>query len=336
MGRFRDIEAALGRLGQARPRLVRVPARGDDRGLVWAAAAAIGLGVLGVLVRERVRARRLEQSVHARLRLGPQGIVAGAEPVTLRGSDTHAVLVLHGFGDTPQSVRELAESLHDSGYTVDVPLLPGHGRTLVEFGEARATDWVDFVRARVARLRARHAHVSLVGLSMGAALCSIVAAERDDVDALVLLAPYLSMPEPVRRLTPLLRASGPIARFRSSAVEVPSIKDPVARARGLGFGVVSGRLLQELQEVTRQARAALPNVTVPTLYLASRNDSRVPAEDAARNWGLVHAPDRAIRWLDGSGHIVTVDYEKHSVFEEVEQWLERHGGVPGAPSTTSG
>lgn len=335
MGRFRDIEAALGRRERARPRVVHLAARDDERRLVWLAAAAVGLGVLGVLVRERVRARRLERSVETRLRLGPQGIVAGAEPVALRGSATHAVLVLHGFGDTPQSVRELAESLHDSGYTVDVPLLPGHGRTLAEFGRARAEDWVDFVRERVARLRARHAHVSLVGLSMGAALCSIVAAERDDLDALVLLAPYLSMPGPVRRLTPLLRAAGPIAPFRSSVVETPSIKDPVARARGLGFGVVSGRLLAELHAVTQRAQAALPTVTVPTLYIASRNDSRVPVEDAARNWGLVRAPDRAIRWLDGSGHIVTVDYEKHSVFEEVEQWLERHGGVPGAPVRSS-
>ena len=305
-------------------------------GVLVAAAAALGVGVLGLLLRERVRARRLERLVHARLRLGPHGVVAGAEPLALPGSATHAVLVLHGFGDTPQSVRELAESLHDAGYTVEAPLLPGHGRTLVEFGAARAVDWLSFVRERVEALRRTHAHVSLIGLSMGAALCSIVAAEFDDLDALVLLAPYLSMPDAVRRLTPLLRASGPIARFRSSVVEVPSIKDPVARARGLGFGVVSGRLLTELYAVTRLAQEALPRVTVPTLYIASRHDSRVPTADAARNWGLVRAPDRAIRWLDGSGHIITVDYEKHTVFEEVEEWLAQFGGGPTTASTPLG
>lgn len=295
---------------------------------VWLAAAAIGVGVLGLLVRERLQARRLERAVHRRLRLGPQGIVAGAEPLWLPASATHAVLVLHGFGDTPQSVRELAESLHASGYTVDVPLLPGHGRTLVEFGGARAEHWVAFVRERVARLRAHYPHVSLVGLSMGAALCSIVAAERDDLDALVLLAPYLSVPEPVQRMAPLLRISDQVAPFRLSAAPIPSIRDPIARARGLGFGVVSGRLLRELGEVTRLAQAALPTVDIPTLYLASRNDSRVPTDDAERNWSLVTVPIRALRWLDGSGHIVTVDYEKHTVFEEVEDWVGRFSGVP--------
>ena len=98
-------------------------------------AAAVAIGMVGLLVRDRVRAQQLEREVAARLRLGPNGIVMGAEPETLIGSRTHAVLVVHGFGDTPQSVRELAHSLHARGFTVEVPLLPGHGRTLTEFGD---------------------------------------------------------------------------------------------------------------------------------------------------------------------------------------------------------
>ncbi|MDV7400325.1 hypothetical protein RZS08_53415, partial [Arthrospira platensis SPKY1] len=99
------------------------------------------------------------------------------------------------------------------------------------------------------------------------------------------------MPPGVRRIAPLLRVSGPLAPFRSSTTERPSIKDPIARARGLGFGVVSGRLLGELHEVTRIAQEALPTLSVPTLYIASRHDNRVPTADAERNWGLVGAPD---------------------------------------------
>jgi carboxylesterase len=294
----------------------------------WLAAAAIGAGVLALLARERVQARRLERAVGERLRLGRQGIIAGAEPESLVASGTHAVLVLHGFGDTPQSVRELAHRLHAAGYTVELPLLPGHGRTLTEFGLARAHDWIGFARDQVARLRRLYPHVSLVGLSMGAALCSIVAAERDDLDALVLLSPYLSMPDEVRRLAPLLRVAGPLAPFRPSTVGTPSIKDPVARAAGLGFGVVSGRLLGELHEVTRIAQEAIPELDVPTLYVASRQDNRVPAAAAVRNWHRIGAPERAFRWLEGSGHIVTVDYEKATVFAEVLAWLDRHRGRP--------
>lgn len=287
-------------------------------------AAVVGVGVLALLVRSRLKARALERAVWSRLRLGPSGVVVGAEPETLLASRTHAVLVLHGFGDTPQSVRELGHHLHAAGYSVELPLLPGHGRTLTEFGLARAHDWIGFVRDQVARLRRQYAHVSVVGLSMGAALSTIVVAERDDLDALVLLSPYLCMPDRVRRLAPLLRVSGPLAPFRRSTVKVPSILNPVARAEGLGFGVVSGRLLAELHAVTEIAQQALPDLTVPTLYVAVRRDNRVPAEAAARNWHRLGAPVRALRWLEESGHISTVDYEKTTVFAEVLAWLRRH------------
>jgi carboxylesterase len=290
--------------------------------------AVAGVGTLALLLRSRLKARALERQVWDRLRLGRSGVVVGAEPETLVASDTHAVLVLHGFGDTPQSVRELAHHLHDAGYTVELPLLPGHGRTLTEFGQARAHDWIGFVRDQVARLRRQYAHVSVVGLSMGAALSAIVAAEREDLDALVLLSPYLCMPDRVRRIAPLLRASGPLSPFRRSTVKVPSIFDPVARARGLGFGVVSGRLLAELFTVTEVAQDALPELTAPTLYIAARRDNRVPAVAASRNWHRVGAPVRALRWLEESGHISTVDYEKATVFAEVLAWLHVHGGDP--------
>jgi carboxylesterase len=291
-------------------------------------AAGTGVALLALLLRARLKARALERAVWDRLRLGPSGVVVGAEPETLLASATHAVLVLHGFGDTPQSVRELAHHLQAAGYSVEVPLLPGHGRTLTEFGLARAHDWIGFVRDQVARLRRQYPHVSVVGLSMGAALTAIVAAERDDLDAIVLLSPYLCMPDRVRRMAPLLRVSGPLSPFRRSTVKVPSIFDPEARSRGLGFGVVSGRLLAELHTVTEIAQEALPALTVPTLYIAARRDNRVPAAAAARNWHRVGAPVRALRWLEASGHISTVDYEKATVFAEVLAWLYQHSGVP--------
>jgi carboxylesterase len=311
---------------------VRVAAPREGRGVLLL-GSALATGLLALLARERVQARRLEAAVHDRLRLGRDGIVVGAEPETLLASRTHAVLVVHGFGDTPQSVRALGHHLHAAGYTVELPLLPGHGRTLAEFGQSRAHDWIGFVRDQTARLARQYAHVSLVGLSMGAALCAIAAAERDDVDALVLLSPYLCMPDRIRRLAPLLRVAGPLSPFRRSTVRVPSILDPVARAAGLGYGVVSGRLLAELHAVTEVAQEALPSLRAPTLYVAARHDNRVPVTAAVRNWHRVGAPVRDFRWMEHSGHIMTVDYEREAVREAVQEWLERFSPMEIATST---
>ncbi len=285
--------------------------------------AAVAIGIVALLLRDRARARRLERAVASRLRLGPNGIVIGAEPLSLIGSSTHAVLVVHGFGDTPQSVRELAHHLHGHGYTVEVPLLPGHGRTLAEFGLSRSHDWIGNVRDQVSRLRRTYTHVSLVGLSMGAALCAIVAAERDDISALVMLSPYLNMPARVRRIARLLKISGPLAPFRKSAGRTASILNPAAQPASLGLGVVSGRLLAELHDVTVVAQESLPCIEAPTLYMASRQDSRIPQDDALAGWQAIRAPERAFHWLEHSGHIITVDYEKDAVFRDVAAWLDR-------------
>lgn len=306
-------------------------ARQRVRGLAGGVAAAVAAAWL---VRDHLRARRLEREVAEMLPLGPGGVIVGAEPETLVGSSTHAVLLVHGFGDTPQTMRELAHTLHDAGWSVELCLLPGHGRTLQEFGQARAADWIGFVRDQVARLHRQYAHVSLVGLSMGAALCTIVAAEDDALDAVVLLSPYLSMPTLVRRVGRLLRASGPLAPFRRSAYGAPSIRSETAASQSLGFGVVSGRLMAELLEVTLVAQEALPHVAAPTLYMAARLDNRVPAKDAVRNWRRLGARERTFRWLERSGHIMTVDSEKYTVFHDTLHWLVRHSGITTAAART--
>ena len=61
-------------------------------------------------------------------------------------STGRAVLLLHGFGDTPQTLHYVADALHAAGYTVRAPLLPGHGRTLAAFGATRAKQWISAAR----------------------------------------------------------------------------------------------------------------------------------------------------------------------------------------------
>ena len=87
------------------------------------------------------------------------------------------VLLVHGFGDTPQTLRYLADNLHAHGYDVRVPLLPGHGRSVSSFDSTPHTAWLDAVRAELLAMRARVPWVALGGLSMGGALSAIVAAE---------------------------------------------------------------------------------------------------------------------------------------------------------------
>jgi carboxylesterase len=281
------------------------------------------LVVVGVAMVRTYVTKRANAAVVARLTLRPDGVIAGASPIDLPADGACAALLLHGFGDTPQTLEHLAASIHAQGWTVRAPLLPGHGRTLDAFAASRAMDWIEFARAELESLRARYAAVAIVGLSMGGSLATILAAETPDVRALVLLAPYLSMPTRLRRAARAHYLLGILFPYLRGGGE-RSIRDPAEAARNLAYGFTTPRLVFELARVVDYARAAAPTVAAPTLVVQSRQDHRVPPDAAERAFALVTARERRLVWTEGNGHILTVDYGRQAVFAVVIDWLERH------------
>ena len=282
--------------------------------------------LVGVVVVSRARATsRARAGVASRLTLGSDGVVVGASTISLPTDGDRAVLMLHGFGDTPQTLAYLAEHVHSRGWAVRAPLLPGHGRTLDVFAESRATQWIDFARTELEALRAQYPTVAVVGLSMGGSLATILASESSDVQALVLLAPYLSMPTRLRRAAQAHYALGAVVPYMRGGGE-RSIRDPAEVDRNLAYGFLTPRLVFELARVVERARAAAPKVTSPTLVVQSRQDNRIPSDAAERAFALFTAPERKLMWTEGNGHIITVDYGRDAIFTAVVDWLATHAG----------
>lgn len=290
-----------------------------------AAAATALLAATGALI-HGYRAWRVDQQWRAGRRFRPDGIQVGAEPFELRAAGDHAVLLLHGSGDTPQSVRALGESLHAAGYTVRAPLLPGHGRSPRALARTRGAEWLAHARAELAALEGTHGWVAIVAQSMGGALAVQLAAERPALPALVLLAPYLSVPPVVRQAAawaPLWSLTIP---FLPSGAD-GSILDPEERARALGYGMVSPRSLRGLVATARAGIAALPRVRAPALVLQSRADNRISAEGAEAAFAALGSPEKRFVWLEEGGHVISVDRGRERVFAQVREWLAAHGGA---------
>lgn len=281
-------------------------------------AAGIGAGLL------RARAaRQTERAYAARRPPGADGIVPGAEGFTLEGTNGRALLLLHGFGDTPQTLRYLASRLHAEGYTVRAPLLPGHGRGLRDFAAASADDYVRSAREELTRLEERAPWVGLIGLSMGGAIAARLAAEGGGVRVLMLLAPYLTPPRSVvwvARTAPLWSLVVPYLGGRAGDA---SVHDPAARAASFAYGLFPPRAVRALCATAAAGRRALPSITVPALVVYSREDNRIPfvlAETATA--GLAGPAER--RWVTGCGHVITVDYCRDVVATFVLDFLARH------------
>ncbi len=282
----------------------------------------------------RATRQQFEHVDAARRPHGPDGIVRGAEAIRLHASDTHAVLLVHGFNDTPQSMAPLAIALYDAGWTVHVPRLPGHGCELRAMAQhASATEWTACVEEAYRALRATHAVVAVCGLSMGAALSATLASKYQDIPALVLLSPYVGMPRTLQVALIAAWIFQCIRPYRQGTGGERSIHDAVARAKSLGPGILTARMLTELRTVARRAQFILPHLTMPTLYVQSREDNRITAHAAERNFSALGtsaaAPMiREQRWLSGCGHIITVDYCHADVARRALAWITTYAGTP--------
>lgn len=259
-------------------------------------------------------------------------ILPGAETIDLQEGGSHGVLLLHGFGDTPQTLALLARRLRKSGYSVLAPLLPGHGRSLESFAKSRASEWIAAAKDAYIDMRARHDSVSVVGLSMGGALAVLLASEQRKIPAVILIAPYLGMPGTLRVAAVTHWLWGRLAG-EVNARNPRSIRDPIEREKNLAYGTVTGRGLHELSRVVRRARKSLTDVRAPTLIIQSREDPRCSPAVAEFALKTLGSEEKKLVWTEGAGHIITVDYGRERVFGEVERWLSAHSGSGAAAAT---
>jgi carboxylesterase len=263
--------------------------------------------------------RMLERRQKRRRDIGADGVVHGAGAIDLPREAASGLLLLHGGGDTPQALEQMAGHLHAHGFAIRAPLLSSHGRHLSALATSSAQQWHAEVRSEYESMRTKHDKVALVGLSMGGAL-AVTLASHCDVDALVLLAPYLAMPPLARRMAQTSHAWGWLLPYFSS-LGTRSIRDPAAASRSLGHGILTPSTLRAFYDVVEDAATALPRVRAPALVIHSRGDNRISRDSAEDTFARLGSREKRLEWTDGAAHVITVDFGHERVFELTADWL---------------
>src|SRR5579872_3122867 len=168
----------------------------------------------------------------------------GAEPFSHDGG-TLGVLVLHGFTGNPQSMRPQADALADDGYTVELPLLPGHGTAVEDMIPTRFDDYTEAAEQAYLGLAARCDEVAVVALSMGGTLACLLAERHPEIRGLVLVNPFVDPPAETFRdvLRGLLETGTEVAPgvgsdiAKEGSVESAYAGSPVAAALSLFEGI---------------------------------------------------------------------------------------------------
>ncbi len=273
------------------------------------------------------------------------GIMVGAAPRSIGPEDARrAVLFVHGFGGCGNNFHTLPDLVAAAGWRVRVMLLPGHGRSPLDFERTPAEAMIQAVVQEIQALRNAHDIVVTVGHSMGGALATI-AAGQTPLDGLILGAPYFGITRQWYYVLPPERWIAALSPFIRWVYADPG-RQPVKR-REISREIVSYRWRSSRAGVTAMdiaARAAAPEtlraITCPVLLLHAIGD-RIASPDAARCvFGSIPSRWKRAVWLENSDHVIFWDYDREKVAEEILSFLDRietsrHTPAPVPPETAA-
>jgi carboxylesterase len=259
-------------------------------------------------------------------------------------------LLLHGLGGTPVEMRYVAMGLARAGITVSCPQLAGHSGSFEELRASRWQDWYDSAAAALDRLRERCDLVVVGGLSMGAVLALLLAAEREaDVAGAVAFAPTLRLNgwgvPWYARLFNLIPHKAIANWFDFTEREPYGVKDPRVRAlvaaaiesgdsAKAGMLTVPGGAMFEFRGLVNAVLRRVSSIRQPVLLVHPREDDR--ANIANSFWLQRHlAGPVSMVVLNDSYHVVTMDRQRQIVADRTVAFVESiaREGDAGAAAT---
>jgi carboxylesterase len=234
-------------------------------------------------------------------------LLPGAEPYACDAGPVGIVLS-HGFTGTPASMRPWAEYLAAAGFSVRLPLLPGHGTRWQDTNGTRWPDWYGEIERAYAELGARCEQVFAGGLSMGGTLVTRLAEQYGSgVAGLVLVNPAYATE----------RRDAGLAKYISWAIKSrPAIGGDIKKPGTAepAYDRTPVPAFVSLQQLWRVTLAELAKVTAPVLLYRSREDHVV--EPLSARLLVAGATATTVREvvLENSYHVATMDNDAEKIF----------------------
>jgi carboxylesterase len=234
------------------------------------------------------------------------------------------VLLLHGFSGTPREMWPLGAYLHERGFTVSAPLLPGHGSTLAEINRVNWRDWVAGVESAYVHLKQKTTRWFIAGFSMGSLLTLWMAAHHDDIAGIVLYAPAIHIADWRLNLTPLLKPF--MHSYRHSGES--DLHNPEAEQWMGGFERYPIGAAAELCRLRRHVLHDMSHVRTPSLVIYSEGDRSIhPHSGPETVHRLAQQTSVESLVLHDSGHAVIADREWETVAEATYRFVQRYAEV---------
>ena len=225
------------------------------------------------------------------------------------------ILLVHGFTATTAEVRPLAQALHERGYTVSGPLLPGHNSNPVDINKYSWQDWVGAVEEAYQELFARCDRVFLGGESTGGLLALYLAPQHPEISGLLTYAPALKLrSKPFDQL--ILRLAAPFLPYLPKTGG-----DDDLPWKGYTVNPLKGVI--QLLNLQKQVLRTLEYIRRPTLIVQGKLDTTIDPNVPQTIYNGVRSHIKEIYWMEKSSHCVIIDCEFNQVVEITQQFISK-------------
>jgi carboxylesterase len=229
-------------------------------------------------------------------------ILPGAEPFSAAGGPV-GVLVLHGFTGNPQSMRPLAQALAAAGFTVELPLLPGHGTSVDDMLTTGWADWSGAAEAAYTDLAGRCSKVVVAGLSMGGTLTCWLAARHPEIAGIICVNPAVEpAAESFLEILDGMAATG--------ATTMPAVGSDIAMpdTKELAYEATPIAGVKDMLLAVAALEPQLGEIRCPLLLFTSPQDHVVAPTSSDLLASRVAGPvERVV--CERSYHVATLDYD---------------------------
>ena len=225
------------------------------------------------------------------------------------------VLLCHGFTATTAEVRLLARTLHEHGYSVAAPLLPGHGTTPQDCNRFTWQDWYASVEQTYQQLATHCDRVVIGGESTGALLILYLAARHPEASGILCYAPALRLM--LGRGANFLLSI--LAPFITSVPKAPSADDNPWQ----GYAVQPLKGAIQLRYLQKAIPPLLPQIHQPILIIQGRLDPTVHPQSPQIIYDQVSSTIKELHWLEHSTHCVILDKERDLAASLTLEFLHR-------------
>jgi carboxylesterase len=234
---------------------------------------------------------------------------------SLKGKNGICVILIHGFTATTVEVRPIAEYLNHEGFSVNAPLLPGHGTSPEDMNRQTWKNWVDTVVEIYRQCKVDHEKIFIGGESMGGVITCYLAAMFPEIKGIMLYAPAIKVEK--------LGYSKYIRFFRKV---IPKNNNKEVQEKDVfpwqGYRVNPTRAAYQLYLLQKNTLKILSKVHQPAIIFQGKSDKTISPEGPKLIYNNIQSINKEFVFLENSKHCVLLDKDFNYLARKTHDFLK--------------